>query len=62
MKKHNKKCIKCNEDFIWFLEETWWDYQGLEPVKLTKCPNCGCIQTLEYEEMVNPNYDKRYYR
>lgn len=58
--KHCKTCIKCGEDFIWFPEDTWWDYQGSTPTKLAKCP-CGCIQAVGYEKEINTNFDHRYY-
>ena len=59
--KHNKDCIKCNNNFIWFPEETWWDYSGSTNTKLTICPECGCVQAIKYEEQINPNYDRRYF-
>lgn len=62
MEEHSKKCIKCKDSFIWFEKEAWWDYQGTEPVKLTRCPYCGTIQALKYEELINPNFDERYYK
>lgn len=59
--KHNKKCTKCKEEFVYFQEDTWWDYQGINNVKLVKCPFCGSIQSVKYEEPINPNFDRRFY-
>lgn len=60
-KKHNKMCRKCCTRFIWFDDETWWDYKGYTPTKLTKCPNCGLVQAVDYELEQNVNFDDRYY-
>lgn len=59
--KHNKDCIKCKSNFMWFPEQTWWDYSGSTNTKLTRCPECGCIQAIKYEEQINSNYDRRYF-
>lgn len=58
---HNKTCIKCGDDFIYFPEETYWDYSGSTNTKLVKCPICGTVQSIKYEEQINPNFDERYY-
>lgn len=60
--KHNKDCIKCKTNFVWFPEQTWWDYSGSVDTKLVRCPECGCIQSIQYKEQINPNYDKRLYK
>ena len=60
--KHNKKCTKCKEDFVYFQKDTWWDYTGINNVKLVKCPFCESIQSLKYGKLSNPNYDEKYYQ
>lgn len=59
--KHNKTCTKCGDDFVYFQEETYWDYGGSTNTKLVKCPMCGTTQAIKYEEQINPNFDERYY-
>lgn len=59
--KHNKDCIKCKHNFVWFPEQAWWDYSGTSDTKLVRCPECGCIQSVQYKEQINPNYDRRAY-
>lgn len=59
--KHNAKCIKCKQDFVWFPEEAYWDYSGTTDTKLVKCPECGCLQPIQYREQINPNFDHRFY-
>ena len=59
--KHNKDCLKCQEDFIWYEKEAWWDFKGSTDTKLIKCPYCGCVQPVKYIEQINPNIDKRYF-
>ena len=45
-------CIKCSEQFDYKQEETWWDYKGMDyDAKLVRCPQCGCINVIRYEEM-----------
>ena len=58
---NNKTCIKCKSDFIFFPDETWWDYSCFTVVKLVRCPECGCIQAIKYEEPHDVNKDTRYY-
>ena len=60
--QNTKTCIKCKEDFVWFPEESWWDYKNYTPAKLVKCPYCGCIQAVRYESEKNLNFDARYYK
>ena len=50
------------EDFIYYQEETWWDEKGMSSVKLTKCPYCGCIQSIKYGTLHDVNKDERYYK
>ena len=59
--KNNNTCIKCKTDFVYFPNETWWDYSGCTNTKLTTCPNCGCVQAVKYEEQPEVNFDIRYY-
>ena len=61
-KKNYKTCNKCKEDFIYYQEETWWDEKGMSSVKLTKCPYCGCIQSIKYGTLHDVNKDERYYK
>lgn len=61
LSKHNKTCIKCNINFIWYEKDAWWDYSGFTNVKLLKCPECGCTQAVKYNEPHDVNNDKRYY-
>jgi len=57
-----KKCIKCEEKFDFNLnEDSYWDYKGVTPTKLVKCPHCNCIQAIRYIKVENVNYDERYY-
>lgn len=58
---NNKTCIKCGIDFVYFPDETWWDYRGFTNTKLTTCSNCGCIQAIKYEKPHDVNNDIRYY-
>ena len=59
--KHNKSCLGCKNNFIWYEKDTWWDFKGSTDTKLIKCPYCGCIQSVKYIEQINPNIDKRYF-
>lgn len=59
--KHNKNCIKCKENFIWYEKDAWWDYSNFTNVKLIKCPFCGCTQAVKYNEPHDVNKDMRYY-
>ena len=59
--KHNKTCIKCKENFIWYEKEAWWDYTGYTDTKLTSCPYCQCVQPVKYIEQNNVNLDRRYF-
>lgn len=61
MGQEEKSCIKCKEKFTYCSDNSWWDYKGYTPTKLVKCPICGCIQAIKYEEEINPNYDRRFY-
>lgn len=61
LSSNNKICIKCKSDFVYFPNETWWDYNGFTNTKLARCPECGCIQAVKYELSHDVNYDPRYY-
>lgn len=61
LSKNIKTCIKCETDFVYFPNETWWDYSGYTNTKLTRCPKCGCIQAVKYEKIQDLNNDARYY-
>ena len=56
-----KKCIKCKEKFNYDIDDTHWNEDGSESVKLVRCNACECLQPIRYVEMKNPNNDKRYY-
>lgn len=58
---NKKKCIRCNEDFYYKQDQCYWDYQGVTPTKVTKCPHCDCLQAIRYEKENNINLDARYY-
>ena len=60
-KQYNKKCRKCNDYFVWFNEEAWFDYRGYTPTKLVRCPECKTTQAVDYEPEQNVNFDPRYY-
>ena len=59
--KNNKTCVKCNINFVIDPNQCWWDYKGMTNTMLVRCPVCGCIQVVKYEEQINPNYDRRYF-
>lgn len=44
--------------------ETWWDYSAIGyNIKLIRCPKCGHVQPIKYEEEIGlrVNEDPRYY-
>ena len=59
--KNHHACKKCKDDFVYKLNETWWDYKGSTDTKLVKCPYCGTIQAIKYIVPKNINEDVRYY-
>lgn len=62
---NNCKCKKCDTEFVFKPEDVWWNDKGsMYSAKLTKCPECGCINVIRYKEDrgFNLNYDSRYYR
>lgn len=49
-KKHNKTCMRCRTNFVWFPEECYWDENGYGySTKLCKCPNCNTPNVIEYK-------------
>ena len=60
---NNKMCSKCNENFVYFQNETWWNNYGTYSVKLCKCPYCGNIQSVKFENAsgLDVNNDRRYF-
>ncbi len=59
--RNRKQCIKCEEDFWYSSEDCQWDYKGITPVKVTKCPQCKCIQAVKFEKIYNVNTDTKFY-
>lgn len=61
--RSSKQCKKCKSKFDYTADETWWDYSGFTNTKLVKCPDCGCIQAIKYEESfgLDVNNDLRFY-
>lgn len=60
--KHDKKCKKCNSKFTYTDNQSWWDYSGFTNTKLVKCPDCGCVQPVKYDERgLDVNNDSRFY-
>lgn len=48
---NNHKCSKCNENFVYFPNEVFWDEHGFGySTKLTHCPYCGQLNILKYYE------------
>lgn len=56
-----KKCIRCENKFQYNNEETFWNEEGSESVKLVNCKNCNCTQAVKYIDAKNPNNDEKYY-
>lgn len=61
--QNNCTCKKCNLSFIFKPEEAWWIEQCMYSEKVAKCPDCGCINVVKYQDGFNqnPNFDRRYY-
>ena len=59
--KTRKKCIKCDMKFFYEASQCFWNEKGTESTKLIKCPECGCVQAIDYVLVKNPNNDKRFY-
>ena len=55
-------CKKCHSLFK--PDKYEWCEQGMYSEKITKCPECGCINVVKYQDGFNqnPNFDERYYR
>ena len=62
-KKSNCLCKKCDTNFIFKADEAWWIEQGTYSEKVTKCPECGCVNVIKYIDGFNqnPNWNSRYY-
>ena len=56
-------CKKCHESFVFRPDEAHWVEQGMYSEKVTKCPYCGCINVVRYQDGFNqnPNLDSRYF-
>ena len=63
-KKNNCTCKKCHTNFIFKPDECSWFEQGMYSEKVTKCPECGCINVVKYVDGFNqnPNWNKRYFK
>ena len=49
--KHNKRCAKCSEIFVYKPEDTWFDDKGYGySTKLCKCKYCGQINVIKHFE------------
>ena len=60
----SKKCKKCKSKFSYTPEDTYWDENGYGySTKLVKCPDCGCINVIKYDEDsgLDLNSDLRFY-
>lgn len=47
--------------FFYEASQCFWNEKGTESTKLIKCPECGCVQAIDYVLVKNPNNDKRFY-
>lgn len=64
MKSNNLDCKKCKSNFIYHQQEVFFDDKGFGySTKLVKCPECGCINVIQYIEdrAIKLNNDSRYY-
>jgi len=53
-------CEYCGEIFEHTVSNTWWDYSGTDyDTKLSKCPRCGQLIILGYQE--HPNREAWFY-
>lgn len=59
-----KTCSKCKESFVYFPDEVKWIDYGTYSVKVCKCPYCGTVQSIKFEDAFGQdvNNDKRYYK
>lgn len=57
-------CKKCDSLFQLMPDNVWWVEQGMYSEKVTKCPECGCINVVKYQDGFNqnPNLDERYFK
>ena len=56
-----RRCKKCSKNFPYDSEDCYWDYEGITPVKVIKCPHCKCIQAIKYGKIYNINNDIRFF-
>lgn len=62
--KMHQECKKCKTEFSFTSEDTWWDEKGFSySTKLTRCPECGCINVVKHVEDygADVNVDERFY-
>lgn len=61
--QNNCTCKKCDSYFVFKPDETFWIEHSTYSEKVTKCPDCGCINVIRYQDGFNqnPNFDNRYY-
>lgn len=54
-------CNKCHSLFK--PDKYEWVEHGTYSSKITKCPKCGCVNVVKYQDGFNqnPNFDKRYF-
>lgn len=65
MENEYKECKKCDVIFTYTSDEVWWDEKGYGySTKLVKCPYCGCINVIQYNEDYgnDVNNDERFYK
>ena len=62
--QNNCLCKKCHESFMFKPDDAHWIEQGMYSEKVVKCPECGCINVVKYQDGFNqnPNFDRRYFK
>lgn len=61
---NNCICKKCNKQFHFENDTTYWNDSGLGySTKITECPNCGTVNVIKYieDKGLYVNTDPRYY-
>jgi hypothetical protein len=64
VEREHKECKKCKTIFSYSPEDIWWDESGTGySTKLCKCPECGCINVIQYNEdrSLDINNDRRFF-
>lgn len=59
-----EQCRRCSQTFHYVNSDTFWDEGGSGySTKLVRCPICGALNVIRYEEDygLNINYDPRFY-